>query len=530
MRLVPLIVAAVVLAAVAAVVVASDKEVAKSPQAEADIKTLEDAIEANNEGLLTFLRSMRVTPERRRDIAALVGRLGGKTFDEREDAAHRLADIADIARPHLEEASRGKDREVARWAQAILEQHQAGAARREAVLLAVLREVARRKVAGAGPALLEAPTVWEWPRVREAAERALAVAVRPADVEAIRKALDAPDGHVRFAAALTLLNRGDRRALAVLGELLDSPDLMVRHRACRLLRVATGQEISFAAYDPPAVRAKGAAEWRRWVKTKGTAAPLNLPAPAPMWRGKILVVSGECERAGLVELDEGGKQVWSKKYPWAGFCQGLPDGHRLVATDRAEGDKEPPPPGRVDEFDAEGKHVWSLALETGACALHRGPGGKTLVAHMVGTVVKVREYGPGKAVCWEWVPPDFPNDIQCLDGGNLLVTSSLHDRVFEVDRRGKVIWELQGLKDPRSARRIENGNTLACDNEGGMVVEVDRSKKIVWSYAVMLPRYAARLPGGDTVISTPRAVIRIDPGGKVLWEQRVRMSGHISAY
>jgi hypothetical protein len=66
--------------------------------------------------------------------------------------------------------------------------------------------------------------------------------------------------------------------------------------------------------------------------------------------------------------------------------------------------------------------------------------------------------------------------------------------------------------------------------EGGKVVEVDRSKKIVWSHEADHPMHAVRLPDGETVISIPSMVFRIDAGGKVLWKQRVGVSGHISAY
>jgi hypothetical protein len=518
MKPLQLLVSAVVLGAAAVVLVAADRA-APPPQAEADIKALNEAgIDLTDGGLLGYLRGMQATPEVRREIKVLIFRLASSQFEEREDSSRRLAALAVLARADLEEARRSKDPEAARRARAILADLEAGAARREATLFASLREVHRRKTPGAVPLLLGAPPVWERPRLCEAAERALMAACRPADAEALRRALDSPDRHVRLAAAVTLLNRGDRRSLPVLGDLLDSPDLLVRHRASRLLRVVTGEEIGFAAYDAPAVRAKAAAEWRGWIQRRGLIAPLALPVPAETWLGKVLVVSAHPD-GRLVELGEGGKTVWAAKYLWPWCCQGLPDGHRLVGSTLRS---------RVDEYDAEGRPVWGLDVASGAKAVQRLPGGNTLVALRGGA--KMLEYRPDGTVGWEVSLPASPEDVRRLDGGNTLVTLSDSGTVAEVDRRGRVVWEAKGMKRPVSAQRIDNGNTLVSDFEGGGVVELDRDGRVVWSYPIAKPTHAERLPDGHTVISTSRRVFEIDPEGKVLWEQKVDEISHFSAF
>lgn len=202
-------------------------------------------------------------------------------FAEREDANRRLTALARFAHTELERASRSTDAEVARRAGAIL----ARVDQREVAHLAVLREVTRRKTPGAVPVLLDAPRVWERPRLREVAEEVLAAANSYADLEALKRGMDLSNDHARVAVAQILLNRGDRQALPALGELLDSPHLMVRYRACRLLRLATGEEIGFAAYDPLGVRAKGAAEWRQWIKSNGLTARLTLPVQPSSGQG-----------------------------------------------------------------------------------------------------------------------------------------------------------------------------------------------------------------------------------------------------
>jgi hypothetical protein len=492
----------------------------KPSLADADAQTLKDTgIAADDEGLLEYLRGLAPSPEERREIKALIGHLGSDDFHRREEASRRLTALAGIARTELEEASRSKDLEVARRAGAVLADHEAGAAQREGVLLAVLREVARRKTRGAIPLLLDAPPVWERPRLRDAAEWALAAAGRPADAEALLRGLDSLHSHVRLAAALTLLNRGDRRALPVLGELLDSPDLIVRHRASRLLRAATGEEIDFAADDALAVRGKGAAAWRRWIERNGPAARLNLPVPSQTWLGKVLVVAAPEGR--LVEFGEGGQKVWEINYPGPWCCRGLPDGHRLVGSNH---------PGRVDEYDAEGKLVWSLDVGGGVRSVQRLPGGNTLVAHSYKGIAVVREYRSDKTVCGEVILPDHPQDVYRLDGGNILAALDRSGRVMEVDPRGKTVWEVKDMKRPFSAQRIDNGNTLISEFEGGRVVEVDRSGKVIWSRPVPRATHAQRLPDGHTVISTGVKVFEIDVGGQVLWEQKVEVVPHLSAY
>jgi hypothetical protein len=205
-----------------------------------------------------------------------------------------------FARPELEKARGSTDREVARRAKALLDQEAADADRRADTLLAVLREVGRRKTAGAVSALLDVFPLCERPDLRQAAGQGLATVARPADTEILRQALKSPDPHIRTAAvaaydaalgdkareelgrlledrddrvrlvtALALLNRGDREALPALGMLLESPNLPIRNRAGHVLRAVTGKDTGFVAYRAPEERATAAEEWRRWIEGHG---------------------------------------------------------------------------------------------------------------------------------------------------------------------------------------------------------------------------------------------------------------------
>src|SRR5262249_49496221 len=144
MRLVPLVVAAGVLAAVAAVLVA-----ASPPQAGGGGQTLEDGgVDPRGEGLPKDGGGRPPTPPGRPGIKGLAAQRASDNCDGREEASGGLAPLAGLARKELEEASRGKDPEVARRARDILN----GEVHWEGTLLAALREVTRRQPPGAVPA------------------------------------------------------------------------------------------------------------------------------------------------------------------------------------------------------------------------------------------------------------------------------------------------------------------------------------------------------------------------------------------
>jgi hypothetical protein len=492
-----------------------------TPRAGADIQTLRDyGIRPDDEGLLAYLRGLHPGPEARRQIDRLIAQLGSDGYAEREQASRRLSALAGVARADLERASRGPDAEVTRRARAILADHDAEADRPTEVLLAALHEVARRKTPGAVPPLLGALPLCRRPGLRQAAERALAAAARAEDSGSLRRALGDRDEGVRLAAAVALFDLGDRRSLTALGWLLDSDDLSVRNRAGRVLRAVTGRDLGFLAYAGPAVRARAAAWWRRWVEEEGPIARLDLPAPAQMRLGRVLVCNPQ--KGQVIELDEGGKKVWVAAHPGASCCEGLADGHRLVGSDS----------GRVDEYDAAGVIRWSLEGLGPVRAVRRLPGGNTLVAHDPGVGTTLREYRPDRSVCREASLPDTPETVQSVGGGNTLVALLASGRVVELDRRGRVAWEVSAGGTPAAAQRLENGNTLVGTyGRGGRVAEVGPGGEEVWSHKVPNLVDCQRLPDGHTLISAGRErVLEVDAAGKVLWVYEEAGLTRLSAY
>jgi hypothetical protein len=216
-----------------------------------------------------------------------------------------------------------------------------------------------------------------------------------------------------------------------------------------VLRAVTGRDFGFVAYGAPQERLKAATACRRWIEAEGRAAKLTLPAPAESPVGKVLVCYALKGR--VVGLDEGGKKVWGMKYdsPWC--CQGLPNGHRLLGSGK----------GRVDEYDADGKLVWSLdGLRPPVVAVRRLHTGNTLVCFGSNDEERLQEFRPDKTVFRQLPDVDRVYDVQRLDNGHALAAFLLGG-IVEWDRRGKVVWQVDGLIQPASVQRLADGNTLA---------------------------------------------------------------------
>src|SRR5205085_1089757 len=81
-----------------------------------------------------------------------------------------------------------------------------------------------------------------------------------------------------------------------------------------------------------------------------------------------------------------------------------------------------------------------------------------------------------------------------LENGNTLIICTHGNHVIEVDREGKIVWQLTNadlpaalLKDPCGAQRLSNGNTIITSyGQTGAgeikLLEVTPDKKLVWTY------------------------------------------------
>lgn len=120
------------------------------------------------------------------------------------------------------------------------------------------------------------------------------------------------------------------------------------------------------------------------------------------------------------------------------------------------------------------------------------PAGNYLVPHM--DLNKVVEYTPDGRMLWQ-VKAESPWGAVRLRNGDTLISGGVSGYVREVDRSGKIVWEINKndlpglpLEDVQEVTRLANGNTLinnhAPDGEkthAAQLIEVTPDKKVVWA-------------------------------------------------
>lgn len=219
--------------------------------------------------------------------------------------------------------------------------------------------------------------------------------------------------------------------------------------------------------------------------------------------GNLLFTTGH----GVLEVTREKKVVFkyeSKSEIFA--CQRLADGNTFVGECNS---------GRLLEVSPEGKVVKEVRLlpegKDGGHAFMRNArrldNGNYLVAHYGGGTV--REYDPEGKVVMEIPAPGGPHSAARLANGHTLIAVGdrektkgpdgsvrIDAKVFEVDKGGKVVWELGNadlpgapLKFMAGFHRLANGNTVVSNwvghgqlGKAPHLFEVTPDKKVVWAY------------------------------------------------
>ncbi len=102
-----------------------------------------------------------------------------------------------------------------------------------------------------------------------------------------------------------------------------------------------------------------------------------------------------------------------------------------------------------------------------------------------------------------------PDYIPEADGGPaVVVADSENNRVVEYQRTNGSwtrtwTWQDERMQWPRDADRLPNGHTLVTDSNGNRVFEIDRRGEVVWSVDVAFPYEAERLGTGDESAGGP---------------------------
>jgi outer membrane protein assembly factor BamB len=316
------------------------------------------------------------------------------------------------------------------------------------------------------------------------------------------------DDRLRVSAARALLNHGNRQALPLLGELLDSETTEVRVQAVRALRGSTGHYLDYSPFQAADERGPAADAWREWLAEHADSAELTVPLKdVDVLLGRTLVTN--YTKREIVELDQNREVVWRETLTGVWGCQGLPNGHRLAASYTGKA---------VVEYDASGKVVWQYTdLPDKPYGVQRLPNGNTLVPCYDNELIEIR---PDKSIAWQFRLPERAKAAQMLENGNVLLAYYTSGRVVEMNREGQVVWEVGNMQRPYFVQRLPDGHTLVANRTGDRVVEVDHDGKEVWSYVARPSLYAAqRLPGGNTLVVSSSGLVEVDRAGTVVWSR-----------
>ena len=270
----------------------------------------------------------------------------------------------------------------------------------------------------------------------------------------------------------TLVKIKDKKLIGTLVKLLDHSRVSARYSAEYALRRITGRKFGFNAHNEPPARALAAAKWRKWWKD--SEAKFSYDQAGIKARSlAFLITHNKTKTVTAVTL--GGKTAWSKVMRDTVYSATAAANGNIIVGSR--GTK------CVEEYNQQGKSVWA--------------------------------------------PPGLANassgvyDVSRLHNGNTLIAGANSGKVFEIDAKGKIVWKATGLNCPTSARRLRNGNTLIADHNAGRAVEIDASSKVVWQKTGLSnPADAVMLPNGNVVIGEKTRVIKVNRGGKILWERK----------
>lgn len=212
-------------------------------------------------------------------------------------------------------------------------------------------------------------------------------------------------------------------------------------------------------------------------------------------------------------------------------AQSLPDGNWLTQTKFTE----------VIEVNPKGEEVWRYTppTDSGRVEIHafrRLPNGLTMIAESgPSRIVEVDSKGKVQHTIPLKVAKSDPHRdtrlVRPTSNGNYLVAHEGEKTIREYDRKGEVVWEYEVGSQLYSAVRLENGNTLVGAGDGHRVFEVNNKKEIVWQIGEKdLPNITLawitmvdRLPNGNTWIVNCHAgpdnpqIIEVTPDKKVVW-------------
>ncbi len=189
----------------------------------------------------------------------------------------------------------------------------------------------------------------------------------------------------------------------------------------------------------------------------------------PLPGGRILIAEYNGNR--VTERDQKGRILW--EYKWRERqplgCQRLPNGNTVIACIN-----------EIREVAPDGKHVASFTQRASSIlSFQKLRNGNLVVVTYDGVLKEMDELGNEVRTLSFERPNEGLVTVEALPGGHFLLPLTSSGRVAELDDSGREIrsWP---ITKPTAATRLPNGNLLACSNKDQRVVEMTRAGKVVW--------------------------------------------------
>jgi hypothetical protein len=512
---------------------------AADPEIDEDERLLRNAgIKADAAGLLDFFRGRTLGVEEGRRLEGLVRQLGSENFERREEATKELIQRAEPALPFLRRVLRDPDAEVARRALLCMEEI-ISRSKGPALPLAAARRLARLAPPQAVAVLLAYLPFADDAAVEEEAAQALAALFKPAEEDLLWKAaLASTQPAVRAAAARVLAAKGNSNQRLAVRPLLTDPDPGVRFRAAdglvsarhseavgTLIRLLDDGPIDQALQSEEVLlllaenkgpggsvleggaggRTKCRLAWEAWWDRH--ASQVDLARAAERHQGMGLTLCVEYNTGRVWECGRDGRLRWELTGLQGPMeAQVLPGGRVLIAESNNH---------TVSERDLQGNVRWQRRLDAQPTGCQRLPNGHVFVSTYNGVQEFDRE---GKEV-FSFKLPRGSNAICKHRNGHVLY--ALESEIVEADSSGRNVRSIPLPKNSMyvGIQDLPGDRFLLANSSTGQVLEVDAAGKVVWSASVPGACGVSRLANGHTLVGVHNRVVELNRDGHTVWER-----------
>jgi hypothetical protein len=182
------------------------------------------------------------------------------------------------------------------------------------------------------------------------------------------------------------------------------------------------------------------------------------------------VLVAEYNAGRVTERDLAGKVLWEYRTPQSPICcQRLSGGNTLITTNH-----------EIMEVTPAGKVVFSRKITNGLYfSAQKIRNGHLLFGTYEGQVAELDEHGKELRSFKIPRPDSGLVTIEVLPGGRYLIPQTGAGKLVEYDGTGKVMREI-AVPSPCAAVRLPNGHTLVSSHVTNRVLELDRAGKVVW--------------------------------------------------